>query len=107
MEVRNQIIDAYNRCDGKAIMAKLAAERPVDFMRIVVQSLPKQDREDLEASQQRELTVMIQREPDPDEILDLIKRCLQLADGKPVTREVVMEAIRQQVAEKRERSDSP
>ena len=78
-------------------MERLANEKPEAFMRCIVSCLPRADQLEL-TSTQRTLTVVLSREPDPDETLDLIRRCQDIADGEPLEREHVIEAMQSPAA---------
>ena len=62
------------------------------FIKAVVSCLPRSDQLEL-LETRRTLSVQLAREPDPDETLTLIRRCLSIADGEPVEREHVFEAM--------------
>ena len=78
----------------ETVLAELKDTDPGRFAMCVSRFMPREDRLEL-AENERTLQVMISREHTPDEVLDLLRRCLQLAGDKPLAREHVVEAMGQ------------
>ena len=93
--IRNAIVNAFNECGGPEIMAEIAKNDPVNFVKIVVSALPKSDLLEF-VGEARTLTVNITREhhePTVEERLEFVQRCMYLAEGGPVAIEHVTEAM--------------
>jgi hypothetical protein len=93
--VRDQILQAFNKCDGKAILQRLAMTKPVEFMKIVVSVLPKEDILSMDVTHRR-LSVVLSKEPNAREVLSLVNECLALANGAELSEEHVHRALENQ-----------
>ena len=93
--IRNAIVNAFNECGGPEIMAEIAKNDPVNFVKIIVSALPRSDLLEF-VGESRTLTVNVTREhhePTAEERLEFVQRCMYLAEGGTVAIEHVTEAM--------------